>query len=151
MTAYINSMLVMLVLCMLITRIAPEDSKTKNNLRLVCSLVILLTMITPIKSLISSASDIGESLSNFFTPNNVQETEGHDYSAAAATLISYIADTYPDAGNEITVTFVTDDEGRITEAQFFLPLASTELCGRIERELGRELTVTVRVFGEGVI
>lgn len=151
MTAYINSMLVMLVLCMLVTRTAPEDSGTKNNLRLVCSLVILLTMITPIKELISSASDIGESISGLFTRESTQQPEEDGYSAAAATLISYIADTYPDAGDKITVTFVTNDDGQITEAQFFLPQASAELCERIERELGRELSVTVRVFGEGVI
>lgn len=151
MAAYINSMLVMLVLCMLITRIVPDGSNVKKNVRLVCSLVILLTMITPIKSLFSSAADVGESISDFFTAGSAQESEKNDYSAAAATLISYISDTYPSAGDEITVTFVTNDEERITEAQFFLPLASAELCERIERELGRELTVTVRVFGEGVI
>lgn len=148
MNGYINSLLVMLVICMLVTKASPEG-ETKKHIRLICSLAVLLTMIAPIRELVSSAAELGDKVSGFFSSESEADSVRDGYSAAAATLISYIGEKYPDVGGKVTVTFVTDDDGRITEAQFFLPSAGEELCERIERELGSELTVTVNVFGGG--
>lgn len=147
MTAYINSLIAVIVACQLVIKLAPDSGTSKKYVRLICSLAVLGTMIAPVKSLVLSADELYGQAAEFFSPPQKEE-KSDAFAPAATALLSYIEDTFHPRG-EVRLTFITDDDERITEVQIFAPTADGQTCGRIERALGGELSVGVRVFGDG--
>lgn len=147
MTGYINSLIAVIALCALVLRLAPSSGSTGKYIKVVASLIVLATLLTPVRTLFTDAHKIGERITALFDIPRESAEKRDEYAPAAAALLSYIGEHYPEVGAGNTVTFVTDEDGNITEAQFFLPNADGRLCDRVEREIGGELSVTVKVFG----
>ena len=147
MAAYINSLIAVIILAEIVTHLAPNETSGKKYVKLVCSLVVLLTMISPLKTVISNIPDRITDMTEYFTSvkeANNEEPEG--FSAAAATLLSYLRDYFGEKAEHASVTFVTNEDDSIREAQFFLPCADEATGSRVRRMLENELSVTVKVF-----
>ena len=149
MGVYINSLIAVIVTCQIVLRLSPDKDNTKKYVRLICSLAVLLTMISPLKSIILSVDDVRAHITEFFTAGEAEKSPADSFAPAAATLLSYVEENFPAAGEDISLTFVTDESDAITEVQIFLPESDARTCGEIESTLGRELSVTVRVFAGG--
>ena len=148
MTAYINSLIVVTVFCELAIRLAPDTGTQKKYVVTVCSLAVLLTMIAPIKELVLGHTNIETKVTEFFSANRAETDAADELYPAAAALISYVEENF-DVGEDVSLTFVTDESGGITEVQVFLPEADGKRADSVERALGGELNVQVRVFGGG--
>ena len=149
MKAYINTLTALMIVCQAVLRLAPDSGTTKKYITLVCSLAVLLTMISPIKEIVRSAPVIEKKAEELFSSENKADTTEDELSPAAATLISFIEKKFPDAGNDITLTFVTDESDKVTEVQLYMPEADQRTAERAERALAAELSVNVKVFGGG--
>ena len=148
MTAYINSLISVIIVCEIVLRIAPDGGSGKKYVRIVCSLAVLLTMISPIRSLAGNAAVTEEKIADLFSPGR-QTDESDAFAPAASAIGAYIEKNHPAAGKDYSLTFVTGENGELSEVQIFLGTADGRLCAALENDLGRELGVTVRVFGGG--
>ncbi|MBE6541919.1 MAG: hypothetical protein E7672_05685 [Ruminococcaceae bacterium] len=134
MTAYINSLIVTMLICQISTVVTPENSK--KYVRIICSLVILLTLIGPIIDLRDSLPDIG----NYFSDMTSMESENearNGYSAAASMIFSYVDEKFSINGDDVRITFITDEGDELQEIQIFVkncPYAAREEIKRVTEE-----------------
>ena len=150
MSSYINSLIAVILLAEIVMHVSPDGDIGKRYVRLVCSLAVLLTMISPIKSVVSFLSDGIGAVTDYVKTEENAVTERDELSPAAETILSYIKDSCGKHSDGASLTFVTDDAGDITEVQIFLPHGDSATREKLDDALGRGLNIRVSVFcGEG--
>lgn len=150
MTAYINGLILTVVVCQAASMLAPEGESAKRYIRIVCALVTLLTILSPVKTLIGHAGEIGQSFRNFFTAAQTAEegTPRDSLQSAAYTILTYAEERYGFDTEDAEVTFFTDDAGEVTELMLFFPSGNAFDRDRLQAELEDELEITVHIFLE---
>lgn len=156
MTAYINELIITLVVCQIASMITPESENAKRYIRVVCALVTILTLISPVRTLADHADEIMDTVGNFFGVSDdtakSDETEADGtrerLDAAAYTILTYAGERYDLETDGAEVSFFTDEQGKVTELQIFLKSGSGADRDRLTAELEEELDVTVHIFIE---
>lgn len=150
MTAYINELIITVVVCQAASMISPESENSKRYIRVVCALVTILTLVSPVRTLVEGAGDIVESFGNFF--GSAEEAEenstGDSLEAAAYTILTYAEENYDLDLSGAEVTFFTDEAGEVTELQMFVKSGDSGDRDKLAEELERELGVAVHIFME---
>ncbi len=145
MTAYINRLIVTMVICQISTTLSPEDGR--KHIRTVCAFVILLTIIGPIINLSDNTADVGEYIKEMMTAEEMSLDSGK-FETAANMIFTYAEEKFSVSGEDIRITFVTDETGDMCEIQIFLkncPYAAREDIRKVtEKEFG----IITHVFSE---
>ena len=147
MKTYINSLIASVLISQIALCLSPSKSDGKKYVGFICSVFVLLTMLSPVKAMIGEIPDTLGGIKDYFTDVPEEKTEPDGFSSAAATLLAYIAEEYPSSASGASLTFVTGEDGKIREVQFYLPNADRNDCARIRHSLSGVLTVDVYVFG----
>ena len=146
MVSYINSLIAVILLAEIVMHVSPDGDIGKRYVRLICSLAVLLTMISPIKSAVSSLSDGIGTVADFFSADEKTVTEREELAPAAETILSYIKDTCGKRADGASLTFVTDGAGEVTEVQVFLPHGDSHTQKKLSGALDKGLNIRVSVF-----
>lgn len=145
MTAYINRLIAVMVVCQIVTVITPDADNAKRSIRTVCALVALLTLLSPLKSLLSAADDLTGKITAFFTPESVQTYDEKE--AGAAGILQYVTDHY--GLDELSVVIVTDEtDTEVIELRFYVENCPYTTRALLEAELSEAFGLPVYVFGE---
>lgn len=138
MRAYYNSLVVMMIVTAAACFLSPSAELTKKNVRPVCGLLLLLTLVSPISSAVQSIENMD--FSRFST--SAAESE-QLYAPQAYAILKYIADEYGSDGGR--VVFITDEEGELLEIQLFtvgMPYGTKEeIVNSLEGEYGCEVRI----------
>ncbi len=145
MSNYINSLTAVMIVCQITILLAPASEYAVRYIRIVCALIVLLTILTPLKNLPDITDSVSEAVSNFLNSNvsvNYDETE-----SSAAGLMQYVTEYY--GISELSAVLVTDDtDTAITELRLYIPDCPYTTRELIADDLNRELNFPVYVFVE---
>lgn len=148
MTSYINRLIVTMVICQIATVLSPENGR--RYVRTVCALVVLLTLIGPIVRLSESVTDAGEYVKDMLDTSAAVLDE-EKFETSANMIFTYAAQHFSVSGENIRITFVTDESGEVCEIQIFLkncPYAARKEIGDVtEKEFG----IVTHVFAEDAL
>ncbi len=146
MTTYINSIITVMVVCQVATVLAPDSDSAKKYIRTVCALIVLFTLISPIKYILSISGDISEKITNFFNTEELN-TPYDEQEAGIISIMQYVAEKYDT--EEISAVIITNEEDTaITEIQLFVPNCPYAQRQTIETEMTQMLEIPVYVFSE---
>lgn len=148
MTAYINQLILTVVVCQIAAMISPDGENAKRYIRVVCALVTMLTILSPIRTLIDHAGELAESFRNFFTAAETVDNTRDSLESAAYTILTYAGDKYDLDMDGAEVTFFTNDDGEAVEMQMFIKSGDSQDRDRLAAELEDELGITVHIFLE---
>ncbi len=150
MTAYINELIITVVVCQIASMISPETENSKRYIKTVCALVTILTLISPVRTIINHAEEIANSLKNFFAmEETVEENSVRDtMQSVAYTIMKYTEENYELEIEGAEVSFITDESGQARELQIFLKSGNVEDRDKLKAELERELGIIVHIFIE---
>lgn len=146
MTEYFNSLVAVILLSEITAHLSPDNTSAKKSVRLVCSLAVLLVMLSPVKKLVSFLPDVKEKAEAFFSSETEEAEESDGLSDAAGAIIKYLDDSIGRKARHSSVTFVTNENDSVVELQLFLPMADEETRWKVENALGHEMNISVRVF-----
>ena len=145
MNGYINSLTAVMIVCHITVLLAPESEYAVRYIRTVCALIILLTVLAPLKNLPDIAAPVSEAVSNFLNKNvsaDYTETE-----SGAAGLMQYITEYY--GISELSAVLVTDDtDTDITELRLYIPACPYTTRELLADDLNKELNFPVYVLAE---
>lgn len=150
MTAYINELIITVVVCQIASMISPENENSKRYIKTVCALVTILTLISPVRTIINHAEEIANSLKDFFAiEETVEENSVRDtMQSVAYTIMKYTKENYELETEGAEVSFITDEAGQAMELQIFLKSGNVEDRDKLKTELERELGIIVHIFIE---
>lgn len=145
MTAYINRLIAVMVVCQIATIIAPDAENAKRSIRSVCALVSLLTLLSPLSHLFSISDNLTEKITAFFTMETSQTYDEKE--AGAASILQYVTERY--GIDELSVVIVTDEsDTEVTEIRFFIEDCPYAARAVLESELSEAFKLPVYVFSE---
>ncbi len=155
MTAYLNSVIATVIVCRIAVMFAPESEMAKKYVRLICALVVLLTLLSPVKSLIENADGIISSVTDFLT-GEVSVSDSDIYGSdeqntvrqlAYAVMLAVEAEFGVDS-DDIGITVVIDESGEVSELQLYLAHTAYSDRAKIGDALEGELQIPIYVFPE---
>jgi len=143
MNTYINRLIAVMILCQIATILSPDSDRAKQSLRMICAIISLLTLISPIKNISVLSEQLSEKLSSVInTSYNVK------YSAKESDsiqLLQYITTHYNI--DEISMTIHTDEtDTQILEMELYVKNYPYAACSVMEEELQELLNLPVYVF-----
>ena len=145
MNVYINSLIAVMIVCQIAVSVAPDSEHAVRYIRLVCALVVFLTILTPVRSLWNISDDLTEKITVFLsrdTSVTYEETE-----TGAAALMQYVTEQY--GISELSVILLTDESDQeITELRISVPDCPYATRAAIETDLNEQLNFPVFVIGE---
>lgn len=145
MNAYGNSLIAVMVVCQIASVIAPDSEHARRYIRVVCALVALLTILSPLKHLLTLSDDVTDKITAFFTSDITETYE--ETEAGAVGLMQYVAGQY--GVSDLSVVILTDEtDTEITGIQFHIPNCPYAKCAAIEADLSEQLELPVEVFSE---
>lgn len=145
MTAYINRLIVVMVVCQIVIVITPDAENAKRSVRTVCALVSLLTLLSPLNHLLSISDDLTDKITAFFTTETSQNYDEKE--AGAASILQYVTERY--GIDELSVVIVTDEsDTEVTELRFFIENCPYATRAILEAELCEAFELPVYVFSE---
>ncbi len=155
MNEYLASILYTTVGCHLLLLISAElgGEHMQKLLRLLCGLVVLLTLFSPLTGLLSTLEEkLPAILAEAETALSVEEerTEASlsgTYGYIANTWVRLLADKCDIPPEKITVTFHTDETGQVTEAEVLLTQCPYVKRRQAEKLLGEQMEIPVVVKG----
>ena len=146
MNRYINSLTAVMIVCQIIVLLAPASEYAIRYIRMVCALIVLLTILTPLKNLPAITTQVSEAVSSL-ADSNILSADYNELEGSTAGLMQYITEYY--GISELTAVLLTDDtDTTVTELQLYIqdcPYTTREL---IEEDLNKELNFPVYVFSE---
>lgn len=148
MNNYINSIIAVMILCQTAVMIAPENDSAVKSIRIICAAVTLLTLISPVRSLVLSVDNISVWLDRI-TSSDIVSDESDENKPAAAAIAEYISDRY--GIEKMTLVIITDgDEGdeHIAEIDIYAKNCPYTTRVAIEAELSEGLEVPIYVLDE---
>ncbi len=156
MTAYFNSVIVTVVVCQIAVVFSPDNESAKKYVRLLCALTILISVISPIRSIDRIADGISEAITDFLNLNSNDNAEFQDKTEtdtsaterAAYILMSTVAKKFNIDSDKIRIIVLTDEGGELCEIQFYITDISYSERELIKEKLEKELEIPVYVFSE---
>lgn len=147
MTSYINTLIISMLVSQAAVLILPDSKGSKQYVKLICALIILLNIVSPVKHLGEIKSRVTEFFSSF-SESGQAAGEGGMYSADGYAIMKYIIGEYKLSGEGMSVTFITDEDGeKVREIQIIIEKCPQFVKEKISSQLGKELEVDVYVFG----
>lgn len=152
MREYTFQLILIVVVCQTASMIAPTEENKCRYLRIVCALVTLLTILSPVRNIADTAGRTAEAIRNFFTPAETDASDGMSerLEEAAYTIIGYAGERYDIETEGAAVTFFTDEDDTLSEVQIYVSSGERSDCSKLEAELEDELGVPVHIFNKGV-
>ncbi len=155
MNEYLASILYTTVGCHLLLLISAElgGEHMQKLLRLLCGLVVLLTLFSPLTGLLSTLEEkLPAILAEAETALSVEEerTEASlsgAYGYIANTWVQLLADKCDIPPEKIAVTFHTDETGQVTSAEVLLTQCPYVKRRQAEKLLGEQMEIPVVVKG----
>lgn len=152
MQKYLNTLIVLAVICHIAVIITPGSESSRKSVRLVCALALLAALLSPVKALINGSGEVIEKVKNYIDGMQVSEYEKTyeegEYAEFADVLMSLLSERYKI--NDAKITLVGDDEsGSIREIQIYSSKCPYITKERIKKELSEECGIPVYVFGTG--
>ena len=149
MKSYLNTLIVTMIVSQLAIRFAPGKESARKYVSFVCGLVVMLCLLEPISVGINNAGDLISGIKNMFTYSKEDVATQDKYYESANVIISYISETYRIDGEQIKITLITDEADEcVVEIHIYIKNCNSELQSKIERELEKELSVSIFVFAE---
>jgi len=148
MTAYINELILTVIVCQTASMLAPDSDTAKRYLRIVCALVTLLTIVAPVRTIISHADELGDKFSRFFTADETVKESNESLESAAYTILTYANERYSFDTEGAEITFFKDETGKIDEMMLFFPSGNAFDRERLLADLVKEFGVDVHIFLE---
>lgn len=152
MQKYLNTLIVLAVICQIALTITPSSESSRKSIRLVCALALLAALLSPVKALINGSGEVIEKVKNYIDSMRLSGREityeKGGYAEFADVLMSLLSERYKI--NDARITLVCDDEtGSITEIQIYSSKCPYITKERIKKELSGECGIPVYVFGKG--
>ncbi len=145
MTAYINRLLTVMVVCQIATVLAPDAETSKHSVRMVCALVSLLTLLSPLTQLFTATDQLTEKITAFFSTESVQTYD--DRTTVSSQILQYVTSEYD--LEELSLTIVTDEtDTAVTELRFYIKNCPYATRAFIESELAETFDLPIYVFSE---
>lgn len=144
MEQYVVQLVTTLVVCQVATVLSPTGAK--GYLRTVCALVTLLTVFSPLASLLTQFNGIEEKIVDFFAVERVEGGEG-SLEAAAYTILTHASNRYGFDTDGAEITFCGDGE-TVTELLIFFEEGNGYNRDRLQMELEEKLGIPVHIFIE---
>lgn len=146
---YINSLIAVMIVCQIAVSLAPGSDSAVRSIRLICAAVALLTLLSPIGSVVSFGEELVREAGNIISANNgssVGSVEAADtFEIVAAQIVGYVSETY-DVG-EIDAVLLTDDtDSRAVELQLYIKNCPYTRRAQLEVELNERLGFPVYVM-----
>ncbi len=155
MAAYLNSVIATVIVCQIAVMFSPSSENSKKYVRLICALVVLLTLLSPVKSLIENADGVISAVSDFPAgEGSVGETEIYGSAAQnsarqlAYAVMQAVEGRFGVDSGDIRVTLVTSESGEVCEVQLYLDHTAYSDRAKIGEALEGELMIPVYVFPE---
>ena len=152
MNAYLNTVVVTVIVCQIVTMFTPDKESLRRYVRLLCALVVILTLASPIVHVIEGAEVIASGISEFFDSrlsSGQDEGEG-DGSAAnlAYVIMRAVSDKFGIDAENLRLTLVTEESGALVEIQLYLKRTAYAERERVREALAAEFEIPVYVFAE---
>ncbi|MBP3368264.1 MAG: stage III sporulation protein AF [Clostridia bacterium] len=152
MNAYLNTVVVTVIVCQIVTMFTPDKESLRRYVRLLCALVVILTLASPIVHVIEGAEVIASGISEFFDGRlSSEQDEGEgDGSAAnlAYVIMRAVSDEFGIDAENMRLTLVTDESGALVEIQLYLKRTAYADRERVREALAAEFEIPVYVFSE---
>ena len=152
MRAYLNGIVVTVVVCQLVTMFSPSRDDVRRYVRLICVLVTLLTLASPVKYVINASDDIFTKITDFFdgakSGDQLDDLENGNMASAALVIMRAISDEFDIDAKNIRITLVTDEAGELSEMQLFLKNTAYADRERVRAALEEEFDIPIYVFAE---
>jgi len=133
-----------LVVCQVATVLSPTGGR--EYLRTVCALVTILTVFSPLASLLTQLHGIEERISSFFTVEG-EEGEENSLEAAAYTILAHASNRYGFDKSGAEITFCQEGE-TVTEILIFFEEGNGYNRDRLQMELEEAIGIPVHIFIE---
>ena len=147
MSGYINELLAVVIMCRIVTMIAPDGETSRRYLGAVCALVTLSALISPIVHIVKNFGGISETAAGIFlTDTEENEGERDDLGSLAAVIFAFAEEEFGISTKGGEVVFYTDENGEVEEAAVFLMDGTVEQCGRLGSILSEELGCDVHAY-----
>ena len=152
MRAYLNGIVVTVVVCQIVTMFSPSRDDVRRYVRLICVLVTLLTLASPVKYVINASDDIFAKITDFFdgaeSGDQLDDLENGNMASAALVIMRAISDEFDIDAKNIRITLVTDEAGELSEMQLFLKNTAYADRERVRAALEEEFDIPIYVFAE---
>ena len=145
-----NALIITVLACQLAIQLAPEKESARNGVKLLCGLAVLLTLLSPLRTLIDGAGELRQAVSAYFDSVTAgEEAEAASdptdpYASAAREILLYAAQTSGSDSAELTL--VTADDGAVREIQLFLEPCAYSTRVELREALAEAYGVEVSVF-----
>ncbi len=145
MTAYINRLIIVMVVCQIVTVLTPDTDTAKRSIRTVCALVALLTLLSPLTQLLTSADDLIDKVTAFFSSTSTPAYDEKEM--VSSEILHYVTARYEI--EELSMTLVTDETDTVvTEIRFYIPNCPYATRASLASELTEIFELPVYVFSE---
>jgi len=151
MNAYLNGIVVTVVACQIATVFSPNEESLRRYVRILCALVTVMTLVSPIKYVISGAEEIMSGITNFFEGSDFsqrEEEDGNGVANLAYVIMSAVSNKFDIEEKDVRITIVTDEQGELSEIQMYLKRTAYVDRERILEALSAEFEIPVYVFAE---
>ena len=152
MGAYLNTVVATVIVCQVVTMFSPDKESLRRYVRLLCALVIILTLSSPIKHVINGVEGIVSGITDFFDgTGSVAQTGSGDESGAANlayVIMSAVSERYNIDSKNIRITLVTDETGELAEVHLFLKNTAYADREHVREALEAEFEIPVYIFAE---
>ena len=148
---YVNSLIAVMIVCQIAVSVSPSNESSVRSIRLICAVVALLTLLSPIGSVISMAGDIENKITSFIVgymePEERRIETMDTFEAVTAQIVSFVSDKY-DVG-EINAVLLTDEtDSFAVELQLYIKNCPYTKRSQIETDLTNKLGFSVYVMCE---
>lgn len=152
MNAYLKTVVVTVIVCQIVTMFSPDKESLRRYVRLLCALVVILTLASPIVHVIEGAEEIAAGIAEFFDGrlSSGQAADGGDGSAAnlAYVIMRAVSDEFGIDAENMRLTLVTEESGALVEIQLYLKRTAYAERERVREALAAEFEIPVYVFAE---
>lgn len=153
MNAYLNSLVATVIVCQVVTMFSPDKDSLRRYVRLLCALVVILTLASPIRNVINGAGEIASGIAELFdgAGSTAQGTAGDDGGVAnlAYVIMSAVSEKFDIAAENLRITLVTDEGGELSEIQLYMKRTAYADRERVREAIAAEFEIPVYVFAEG--
>lgn len=145
MNSYGNSLIAVMVICQISSALAPDSEYSKRYIKIVCTLVTLLTLLAPIKHLTEFYDDISDKISSFFSTDVTEQYDENEVGAIG--IMQYISEKY-DVSDVSIVIQTNESDTEVVEIDVYISNCPYSKRALIESDLNAQLELTTKVFCE---
>ncbi len=144
MSAYINRLIAVMILCQITSVIVPDSERAKQAIRMLCALLSLLALISPLKNITVLTEHLLESLPTVFEASPISEHTEKE--SDSIYFLQYITAHYH--VEEVSMIIHTDEtDTQLESIELYVKNYPYAACCVMEEELQALLKIPVNVYG----